>query len=249
MFRPIKHIFGFTIKAEDGDIGYISDLYFDDERLVIRYLVVDTGSWLSGKSVLISPAGFLGRPDWGTRQFPVVLTRSIVKECPDVDTDKPVSRQQEEKIAQYYQWPMYWVPLGPMAPMPVIPPSLPVPAGEAGAKDKTRDSHLRSIREVLGYRINATDGDIGHVDDFIIDDDKWNIGFLVVDAGSWLSGRKVLIALQWIGRISWDERSVHLALSKEEIKESPHYDPAEFIQNDYIKRLHEHYERVRDRAK
>jgi len=158
---------------------------------------------------------------------------------------RPVNRQKEEEIARYYRWPIYWEAgyPGTMVPtMPSIPAIMPMEGGEM------HNSHLRSVKEVLGYRIRATDGDIGHVVDFIIDDDKWNIGFLVVDAGTWLSGRKVLIALQWIAGISWGERNVRIELSKDEIRQSPHYDPDDFLHDDYIKRLHEHYERARNRA-
>src|SRR5689334_4092581 len=107
MIRGADGLKGFTIGATDGEVGGVNDLYFDDERWVIRYLVVDTGNWLPGRKVLISPHA-VRTTQWELRRVDVALTRQQVKGSPDIDTDKPVSRQHEAAFFSYYGYPAYW---------------------------------------------------------------------------------------------------------------------------------------------
>src|SRR5262247_2160585 len=117
MLRSLEELHGYTIHATDGDIGTVYAFFFDDKTWAIRYLVVDTGNWLPDRQVLISPIA-LGQPDWEGQFFSVKLTTEQVRNSPDIDTDKPVSRQQETLLHTYYDWPTYWsggIPLGPHA--------------------------------------------------------------------------------------------------------------------------------------
>lgn len=239
MLRVIRELEGYTIKATDGDIGRVVDFYFDDQNWSVRYLVADTGSWLPGKQVLISPVAFEGTPDWGTRRFPVILNRYLVKECPDVNTHKPISRQKELEIAKYYKWPVYWQPASGQEEHPQV-------ASVEVAEDiyeEEADTHLRSVREVIGYHIHAKDGDIGHVEDLIVDDQTWRIRYCVIDTRNWLPGKRVIISPQWIEDVSWDQAKVFVDLNKQLVKNSPEFNPSEPVNREYEARLFDYYGR------
>jgi hypothetical protein len=237
MLRPVSSLHRYTLDATDGEIGSVHDGFIDDEFWILRYLVIDVGSWLFGRKVLLTP-GVLGTPDWEQHRLPVKLTRSQVQESPDIDSDKPVSRQHEIELFGHYGWSYYWG----------VPPDGPVltPLPPATEKKSARpgDPHLRSVRELHGYHIQASDGEIGHVDDFIVNDESWEIHYMVVATRNWLPGRKVLISPHWlVGRISWSERSVHVIMSCESVRNSPGYDPSRPLTPLYRKALHEHYRR------
>lgn len=240
MLRSLKGLRDFAIGATDESIGRVHSFLFDSETWTIRYLVADTGAWLSGRKVLIA-ASELGQPNWEGRIIPVSLTKEQVKESPDIDADKPVSRQHEIELHQYYGWGPYWgigygVPLGG-AP---VPP----PADSDETKQRAKgDPNLRSTREVSGYRIHATDGDIGHVDDFIASDEEWIIRYLVIDTRNWLPGRSVLVAPDWVQKVSWSEQQVHVDVSKEVLKNSPPYEPTAPVNREYEVQLYDYYGR------
>jgi len=244
MLHSIKSIIDYAIKAKDGDIGKVVDFYFDDEEWKIRYLVADIGGLIFGKKVLISPAAFYGRPKWEEREFPVILTTEMVKKCPDVDMDKPVSRQKEAELAKYYNWPLYWTPMFGVPAAPLIPPKMePLKKSLPSQKKTAEDSHLRSSKEVFNYHIEAHDGEVGHVDDIIIDDESWDIRYAVVETRNWLPGKKVLISPRWIRKISWAESKVKVDLSREQIKGSPVYNPEAPVNRQYEERLYDYYGR------
>jgi len=233
MLQSAKDLRGYAIQATDGEIGKVYDFYFDDESWTIRYLVVETGSWFSGKQVLISPV-VLGRPEPEEEIFPVSLTREQVENSPDVDTESPISRQHEMELHVYYGWPMYWGGGGPF-----ISPEETAEAGAVGEKE----SRIRSIREVVGYHIQAIDGAIGHVHDFLIDDEKWEIRYMVADTRNWWPGKEVLVSPQWIASVNWEEAKVHVDLTKESIRNSPEYENLNAISREYEEKLFEYNKR------
>jgi sporulation protein YlmC with PRC-barrel domain len=248
MHRSAKELKGYAIGATDGEIGSVEDFYFDDQRWTVRYLVVDTGKWLPGRKVVISPIS-LGVVDWEGKKLQVKLSREQVENSPDVQTHKPVSRQYEIELSQYYGYPYYWTGpdvWGPAA-FPVGVPIEGVPEREAreGGVVPEEDLHLHSVNEVLDYYIEATDGDVGHVDDFILDDASWEIRYLVVDTRNWLPGKKVLIAPGWIHRVNWRDSRVYVNLGRETIKNSPEYDGSLPVARDYETQLHQHYDQPR----
>lgn len=221
-----------TLRASDGEIGSIDDVYFDDARWVVRYLVVDTGGWLSGRKVLISPRS-VQRLDIEGRELELALTRDQVKASPDYDSDKPISRQYEKDFFAYYGYPYYWS--GPymwgIADYPAAPASAPLAeAHEALKKQAERehaegDPHLRSAHEVSGYAIEASDGSIGHVDTFLFDPESWAIRAMVVDTRNWWPGKHVVVSPDLIDTIDWNGRSVRVRASRERVKSSAEYDP------------------------
>lgn len=227
MLRNVKDLRGFAIHATDGVIGEVDDLYFDDEDWTVRYLIVDTGGWLSGRKVLISPYA-IGVPSWEDRQLPVRLTKAQVEGSPDIDTQKPVSRQHEAHYSSYYGYPYYWGSEGlwGLGTYPgILPADVPAETGKPGPQPSD-DAHLRSCRELGGYHIQALDGDIGHVEDMLVDDRTWAIRYLTVDTSNWWGGHLVLISPQWVDEVSWSGSKVSVGLTRQAVQEAPPYDPS-----------------------
>jgi hypothetical protein len=261
MLRSNRDLDDFSIHATDGNLGRLSDFYFDDTSWVIRYLVVETGSWLEDRSVLISPLS-LGTPNWTDNVLPVALTMAQVKGSPHIDVHRPVSRQHEIQWLGYYGYPYYWEGAGlwggGLYPYLVQPDLLgfspgdeaDLPATErayaraAAARHAQDDIHLRSCKAVTGYHVHATDGDIGHVNGMLLDEDTWAIRYLIVSTSNWWLGHEVLVAPTWIGDVSWDQSKVHVSLTREQVRNAPLYDPSVPINRDEEIGIFEHYARV-----
>jgi sporulation protein YlmC with PRC-barrel domain len=252
MLRSMNELYGYTIRATDDTIGSVHDFLFDDRESKVRYLVVDTGNWLPGRKVLIAPEA-LSKPDWASMTLPVNLTKDQVKNSPDVSTEKPISRQQEDDLRRYYDWPLYWggwmAPAGTAGNMPTSAEieHIPQPIERSGTtavyEETPADTHLRSAKDVTGYHIQATDGEIGHVDDFVLDDEHWTIRYLVIDTRNWLPGRKVVLAPDWVDAVDWNESKVHVSLTKEGVKNSPEFDPEAPVNRQYEETLYDYYGR------
>ncbi|MDQ6803025.1 MAG: PRC-barrel domain-containing protein [Acidobacteriota bacterium] len=227
-----KDLRDYAIRATDGAIGKVDDLYFDDKDWAIRYLVVDTGGWLFGRKVLISPIA-VGKPDWTGETLPVSLTKDQVEKSPDIDTRKPVSRQHEAAYFGYYGYPYYWGG-GGLWGMGAYPGNLTtqdriaeqLKAQQMHTTEASADTHLRSCSAVIGNHVHATDGDIGHVEDLLVDDHTWAIRYLIVNTSNWWGGHYVLVAPQKIKSVSWSDRRVSVDLSSQAIRDAPAYDRA-----------------------
>jgi len=241
MLNKAKTLKGYKLDSLDGECGTVKEFYFDDQHWTIRYLVADTGNWLPGRQVLISPYALVAA-NKGEQQIAVDLTQKQIEDSPSLDSDKPVSRQFEEAYYGYYGWPMYWNG-------PYMWGSFPHIARDRESwktskqGEKTWDPHLRSTDTVGSYEIQALDGEIGHVEDFVIDDETWAIRYLVVATRNWWPGKKVLVSPQWIERVSWKESKVFVNLSRDAIKQSPEYTEASLLTRDYETGLHRHYDR------
>ncbi|MGN6827829.1 PRC-barrel domain-containing protein [Paucibacter sp. M5-1] len=244
MLNSISQLSGSTLSASDGEVGEVKEAYFDDQAWTIRYLVVDTGSWLAGREVLISP--YAVQPPLGrVKEIQVGLSREQVEKSPGIDTHKPVSRRHERVYLDYYNYPQYWggVGLWAMEALPVLPPTGLQSQAEIERAEQDlapEDVHLRSSANVSGYDIHALDGSLGHVKDFIFDEASWAIRYLVVDTRNWWpGGKKVLIATHWIDRIEWSEKTVYTQLTREQIKNSPEYDDSVLLNREFEERLHQ----------
>ncbi|WP_454061518.1 PRC-barrel domain-containing protein [Candidatus Nitrospira salsa] len=240
MLRRLQSLLSYTLRATDGSLGGVKDLYFDDSKWVIRYLVAETESWLPGRLALIATEA-LGQPDDEEKEFLVNLTVEKIRKSPTLETDKPVSRQKEEALRAYFQWPAYW-DLAGAAVARKLKPVMPEMA-DALESAEDGDPHLQSVNEVLGYGIQATDGELGHVKDFVIDDEHWNVRYMVVDTRKWLPGKTVLVDPHWIGDISWSNQTASVALSQAQIKSSPEFDSTLPIHRKYEEQLYDHYGR------
>jgi len=246
MLRSLKDLEHYTVSATDGDLGSVTNFLLDDERWTVRYLVVETGGFFTGRRVLISPA-FFQRAEWATRRFHLALTRDKIKNSPSIDVDKSVSRQHESEYYGYYGYPYYWgyTGLWGMGGSPGLLAPYKIDAAPSPAPRVARDgdAHLRSIREVIGYDIQGSDGSIGRVADFIVDDETWEVRYLVLDTSHWWLGKTVLVAPHWASRVSWDERKVFVDLSRQSIKDSPRWDPSAAVNREYETRLYDFYGR------
>jgi hypothetical protein len=226
MLRSLKQLCGDKLGASDGEIGQVKDFYFDDQNWAVRYVVADTGSWLPGRQVLISPHAFGSLPQAG-RLLPVKLTRKQIEDSPSIESHKPVSRQYEEEYYRYYGWPFYWRgdALWGMGGVPILelPPNLPpgAPTDADGPQPERADAHLRSTQAVNGYHLQAIDGTIGHVCDFMMNTRNWAVDQLVIKTGHRFSGKEVQIPAGKVDRISWDESKVFVSLTREAVEQSP----------------------------
>lgn len=219
MLHNTTALYGHKLAASDGDLGHVKDFYFDDQTWVVRYLVADTGSWLTGRLVLISPHAF-GKLDDEKKTLHVKLTKKKIEASPSPESHQPVSRQYEIEYYRYYGWPTYWegTAMWGMGGFPVlIPPSK--DETEAHLKIHHRDDkHLQSTKAVKGYVIHATDGEIGTVSGFMVDDKSWAVRDVVVETGHWYAGKEIRIAPTKVTRISYEDSAVFVDLTKDDIQ-------------------------------
>ena len=239
MLTNAKTIKGYTLQSLDGEIGKVKEFYFDDQHWTVRYLVAETGNWLTGRQVLISPYA-LASVNKEDHVIAIDLDKKQIENSPSLDSDKPVSRQFEEEYYMYYGMPMYWGGPYMWGSYPYIVRDR-EKWRESTHGEKAWDPHLRSTHDVSGHTIQASDGEIGHVADFIIDDEIWAIRYLIVDTQNWWPGKKVLLSPHWIEGVSWSESKVFVNLSRETIKQSPEYTEESLLTRDYETRLHRHY--------
>jgi hypothetical protein len=231
MLQSIQQLYGDRLGASDGEIGRVKDFYFDDQHWVVRYVVADTGSWLSGRQVLLSPHAFGHLNRAGTLLF-VNLTRQQIEDSPSIESHKPVSRQYEEEYHRYYGWPYYWQGerLWGLSGFPVLEQAAqPFPTEQARATDRSPDggdARLQSTHAVHGYHLQASDGTIGHICDFLMDDQNWAIGELVIKTGHRFSGREVRIPTNKVQRISYEKSTVSVNLTSAAVEQSPAHPPA-----------------------
>lgn len=240
MLSKVKSLKGYKLKGLDGEIGSVKEFYFDDNHWTVRYLVADTGNWLSERQVLISPYALIAvSPD--SRNISIRLSKHQIEDSPSLLTDMPVSQQFEAAYYGYYGWPVYSDSSSVWGNYPQTvqisgenrPPS---------SLDDKWDNHLRSTNAISGYRIQTSDGEVGHVEDFLIDDNTWTIRYLIVDTRNWWPGKRVLMSPQWIERVSWDESKVFVSPTQELIKQAPEYSDGTVVTREYEAALHRHYE-------
>jgi sporulation protein YlmC with PRC-barrel domain len=245
MMHNVRAIQKFGIKATDGEIGTVHDILFDDEQWTTRYLVVDTMKWLPGRKVLISPMQIddIQVPEENVK---LSMDKETIKNSPDINTDRPVSRQHELLLGSYYGFSPYWSGIGFWGPYhyPRELARADMLHQEELEDDETKDDcHLRSVKEVVGYEIEALDGNLGHVEDFIIDEENWTIRYIVVGTKNWWPGKEVLVSPAWITDVNWSERSVKVDLTTDAIKDGPEYNSEQAITKEFEESVYSHYDK------
>jgi hypothetical protein len=244
MLGSINRLNGYAIQATDGEVGKIDEFYFDDAGWRVRYLVADTGNWLTGRRVLL-PVATLTALSRESHIATISLTRKQVEDSPDINPEQPITRQQEDELRHYFGWANYWVG-DPLFGDPTLSPE-PIAASAGMAREESpdprSDPHVESTRDVTGYHIQAVDGEIGHVEDFIVDDRAWTIRYIVAGTRNVLPGKKVLIAPQWVEKFEWAAAKMHVDLTCFSIRNAPPYDSAASIDREYESRLHDYYGR------
>ncbi len=218
MLHNLKQIRGHKLAAVDGSIGHVKDFYFDDKTWAIRYLVADTGSWLAGRQVLLAPYAF-GALNQDGKVLNIKLTRKQIENSPSIDEHRPVSRQYEQNYYNYYGWPTYWEG-GNVWGLSDYPEYLTSHPHDFQSYEypKWDDIHLRSTNAVTGYAIEATDGTLGSVSGFLVDQKRWVIRELSVETGHWYSGKEILITPSKIERISYEDSKVYVNLTKADLE-------------------------------
>jgi sporulation protein YlmC with PRC-barrel domain len=248
MLRRLEEMLGADIVATDGSIGTLHDVVMDDETWTVRYVAVDTGMWL-GRVVLVSPIS-IDAPDWQERRIPLRLTRAEIENAPDLLGRPRFTRDEEREFAAYYGYPFYWG--GPSlwgwaerpSALSAAPPAGYLPADALEADAAVADAITTSVysgTDVRGYHIHALDGEIGHVDDFIIDEGTWSARYLQIDTSNWIGGKTVLLATRWVQRIDPADGKIHVEVTKERIESSPEFDPDQPVDRAFEERLHQHY--------
>ncbi|HKJ05017.1 MAG TPA: PRC-barrel domain-containing protein [Geopsychrobacteraceae bacterium] len=223
MLRSVKKLNTFQLSAVDGNIGRCEDLLFDDRPWIVRYVVADTGTWLAGRKVLILPA-FLGKVDGAAGLVSVELLKNKLEKAPGLDRDAPVSRQYEIAYHTFFGIPYYRD--DPAGGEKINEPAT-VIAGQPAAvniSSRSAEAHLRSADEVIGHSIRATDGELGQVEDFILDDETWYIQYLVVATGSLVSSKKFLVTPALLGIVDWEQGTVNVHMTGEQLRKCPEYD-------------------------
>lgn len=241
MLRDSKNFHNYKLKTAEGEIGKIKSFLFDDQDWKVRYFVISTGGWLAERKVLVKTSS-LKNFNTDEKVVDVDLTKEQIKNSPEIDVDKPVSRQHEMELHQYYGWTPYWGPIqthgiGVAPPAPVVSENV----REDLAQASKGDPHLRNSSEVEGYSIKATDAKIGHVEEFVIEDETYRVRYLVIDTKDFLPGKKVLVAPEWIESVVWESSDVVVNLTEEQIKNAPEYNHNNPLTKEYEEKLYNHY--------
>jgi sporulation protein YlmC with PRC-barrel domain len=242
MLRSLNDIQDYAMHATDGDIGHLRDVTFDERTWVVRYLVVDAGTWLANRQVLISPIG-IAPINWREQSIPVSITRQQVERSPAFDSLQPLTREHEIEYLGHYRFPFYWGGTNiwgsetyprdlkvPSVGLDIPPFNLlreeqgDFPARESGVMHQ--DPALHSAIGLKGCRVVASDGDVGHVTDLVFDEDTWAIRYLVVETTDWWQAHQLLIAPQSIDKIDWGDITINLSMVRHEVKAFPHHDPS-----------------------
>ena len=240
MIRSIRAMLKSHLRATDGDLGRCVDFLFDDEHWTIRYMAADTGRWLRGGKVLISPTA-LGDWDWRSDEVPVRLSRKGIKASPPLGSDMQVSLQYEKQLAKHYGWFPY--SHGPCVWSGVPSASSQTSSSRVDDIEATGKCHLRSVKEVSGYHVQALDDTVGIVDDFLVDPLVWIIRYLVVNAHRWLTDRKVLISPLWVDTIDWKRKRLSVRVNRQDIANSPVYNQRNALSRKDELALYKHYDR------
>jgi len=241
MLIKVKTFKGYKLDSKDGEVGKVKEFYFDDNYWAIRYLVADTGNWLAGQQVLISPY-VLTSVNTVSESINIDLNKKQIEDSPSLQSDMPVSRQFENDYFGYYGLPAYWSDANMWGVYSYLVRDR-NQWNKSTQHENSWDPNLRSTKDVSGYHIQANDGEIGHVEDFIIDDETWVILYLIIDTTNWFAGKKVLISPKWIDHISWNDSKVFVNLSSEEIRQAPEYSEEDLLTRDYETQLHKYYKR------
>jgi len=220
MFNHLKTLQGYKLEALDGPIGKVDEFYFDEQFWTIRYLVVNTGSWLSERLLLISPYA-IGEISPSEHQITVKLTKRQIVDSPYLAADQPISKEFERDYYEYYGWPVYWNGTYMWGADPFLNKTS---AGWGQQLNREEcEPHLCSTHDISRYAIHCTEGEIGSIRDFLVSDTTWTIRYLVVDSHKQLHGNYVLISPQWIESSDQEHLKFTVNISRDQIVSSPEY--------------------------
>lgn len=241
----LRHIIGFRLSTKDRVKGKVLDFFFDEERWVVRYMEADQGKILPNKKVLV-PRALLDEPDWEKENFNVSLTRKEFDKCPAMDENKPVSREYEARLLSHLQMKDYWT-VAPPAPTGMTYPVRPIEPPAAQIKEEDIDTNLRSFNEILGYKVLALDGKYGELTDVIVDDEDWQILYMVISDGG--IDHEIMFPISSVKEISYKDQTVSLDTKIRDLKNAPEFIPAAPVNEEYEKKVYDYYGRVINKTK
>jgi len=245
MLRTMRHLIGATVAATDETVGELDDAYFDDRHWAVRYLVVRSDEADHAAPLMVSPVAVEAISEDASR-IDLAVDKESVEKAPGVGHEQPVSVQRERAYYDYYGWPYYWQGPGVwgawsgaagMRMLPVgVPPDRVVAdelsgqeeaeAGAAGSGELDETSrHLRSANEVIGYFVEATDHEVGHVEDLLLDPDSWRLTAVVVDTSNWWFGKRVAVPSEHFVAVDWETETVSVDLTRAQVKAEHEYRP------------------------
>lgn len=245
MLRSMETLYGFTVMAVDGDVGRLDDVLFDDEEWSVRYLSVISTAWPSGKVASISTEA-VGAPDWNEMTLPVDLTTEAIENSPQADVDEPFSRQHEIRLHDYYGWAPYWPSSSDQEPE--VPDSDVNLLEEDTVESEVWDqnySHLQATRELQGYRAQLNDGTMGVLQDFIVDSKEWIIRYLIFDLSDCQPGKRGIVPIELVDDISSGEEKIYLDMTKEDLCNSPDFNPKEPVNRTTESKIYDFYGQAR----
>lgn len=242
-----KDLRNFRVETKDGKRASVKDIYFDDEKFAVRYLILNSGPWKFGKKVLVSPF-LVEKVEAASGWIMLKIDREGLGLCPEIDENQPISREMERQYSDRLFLPYYWggaglwglyaTPYGTYSPE--LRQRYEYPLSDIG---HGAENHLRSAREVSGYHVNARDERLGHVDDFIIDETDWSIRYFVLHTSDWRTGKSVLVAPDWLDEILWSTKTAYFNVDRSSIEGAPVYDPARPFDKEFETRLYRHYDK------
>jgi hypothetical protein len=250
MLRQIRELGTYRLHATDGDIGHLEQFYFDDRDWKIKYFVVDIGTWLHGKKVLMLPSAITG-VDAPTRTIITAFTKQQVQESDDIGKHKPEGLEQPHDYFLYLGWPHYVANALSDSEHGPVPGGAPDPVKGKISEHSIRaayDEHLRSSKVVSRYHVMAVDGEIGQIEDGTVDDQTWTIQYLVSTVRTWWSAKRVLLPTEWIRLVSATESNVYVYLTRNSIATAPAFDPEKPLTLGLENDLHRHYRKYRLRS-
>lgn len=237
---------GYPIKATDGELGTVCDLMYEESNWAIRWVVVDTGDWLSGRLVVL-PVAVVGQPDPEAHCVPARLTMKQVEQSVGVDSVRTGNSDsldcEQENLPQgrdHYIWGHHD---GNTPPAIALDPRVLSGATRATADMAVArgDGHVSSISAITGYSIEATDGHIGHAEDFLIDTALWQVRYLIVHTSRWWPSEKLLVSPLSVERIDRHESTIHIAETRQRVKDSPPYIAADTVDGAFEELFHTYY--------
>ncbi|HEX8949328.1 MAG TPA: PRC-barrel domain-containing protein [Dissulfurispiraceae bacterium] len=245
--RGLQSVAGYAVIAKDGEVGAVEEFLFDDREWAIRFIVVRTGDWLPGKKVLLPPS-VLEEPDWELPKLHITIERAQLARGPILGAHEPASRMFQIDLYKHFGWAPFWleeeyfnVPLHPSE----------VSSGLSRDQEKADDPHLLSTADTIEYRVEALNGDVGHPEDFVMDEDDWIIYYFAValdrseNVPEEETAKSVLIATEWVQKTAKEAGRVYLELDRDAVLRSPAYDPALPVDREYELELYDHYGRPR----
>ncbi|PSL50806.1 PRC-barrel domain protein [Salsuginibacillus halophilus] len=247
MLFEAKKLRNFGVITSDGELGKIDDVYMDEDQWVIRYLVVNRKPLLPGGKVLVSPIA-VERMDINGQTIHLNVTKEELEEAPGKEEAEPITRKKELELHHHFGYGYYWPAQGMWGSFP-YPHQLRVEAPHHQRPQELPNEEeikVRSLKEMTGdwsgYDVEGSDGDIGTIDDVIVEDDTWNIRYISVDTGRLFSTGHAVLSSSWILHTEDEEKKVRVKMARHEVQAAPEYVPGQPLDREFEERLFDHYD-------